>query len=178
MKFGYRSVHVDKNMVVRALMAAGSPVELAENDPAVLALNCLPFDNPERSWDLSSHCGYNHRVMLEVTRLQAAQRVFAELYTSFERLRLEGRRDIYVLLMCKSGKHRSVAMACCIQLCAGCDDYYHVQNCHLMTDLVADCRCKVCALCDFRTLLSPARWEAARPMREAWPMRLTRGVRT
>jgi hypothetical protein len=165
-------------MVVCALMAAGSPVELEESNPAVVALNCLPFDNPERDWDLSSHCGYNHRVMLEVCRLASAQRAFAELYRSIERLRLDGHRDIYVLLMCKSGKHRSVCMACCVQLCAGWDDYYHVQACHLMTDLVADCRCKVCPVCDFRTLLTPARWEAAIPMRAAWPMRLTRGVRT
>ena len=165
--------------VVKALQAVGSPYEFGP--PPWLNLctvNCVPYDDPGRDRSLSDHCGYNHRIVQYLAGFPKAKSDFAHLYMRLERLRLQGVADIPVVLVCKSGKHRSVAMACAIRLCVLYDDFYDVAHCHMMTDLVQACRCRVCPMCDPAKLATQARLEHAAPFFLLWPHRSMQGMRT
>ena len=100
------------------------------------------------------------------------------MYCALERLRLQGVADIPIVLVCESGKHRSVGMACAIRLCVLYDDFYDVAHCHMMTDLAQACQCRVCPMCDPAKLATQARLEAAGPFFHLWPKRTMRGMRT
>jgi hypothetical protein len=144
---------------------------------AVLVVNCLPFDDPGRDRGASRHCGYNPGIMRFLANNDAAVIAFGQLRSDLERLRLEEHRDIYVVFICRSGKHRSVGMCALLETMVARDDLYSVFHTCLMTDLYSACACRVCPECDFRVLETWARVEVTRSLRSIWPERTMGGIR-
>jgi hypothetical protein len=144
---------------------------------AALVVNCLPFDDPGDKKGASRHCGYNPGIMQFLAQNDAAKLTLGRLRSDLERLRLEEHRDIYVVFICRSGKHRSVGMCALLEMMVARDDLYEVFHRCLMTDLPSACACRVCPECDFRVLETWARLEVTRGLRAIWPERTMGGIR-
>jgi RNase adaptor protein for sRNA GlmZ degradation len=158
------------DVVRQALVAAAGfhPQVLLDS---FIAINCCPFDDPNRDRSMSNHSGHHADILRFLDARSDCRKVMHRLYARFENMRRNEVSDIYVAFVCRSGKHRSVGMATALRLAIGDDACYNLRSVVYCTDLARACRCGLCHACDTTHLRTRARVEATHNLRACWPQR-------
>jgi hypothetical protein len=132
--------------------------------PCGLAINCLPFDDPNRDKSASRHCGAHPRILQHLGTMQGALDSMEMLGGELARLYVsQETRTVLLFFVCKRGKHRSVAMSVALRLAIWTDPRFAVDRVVQLTDLGQTTACGLCTACSQFPLNVPNRLEAAGP---------------
>ena len=136
-----------------------------------IAINCCPFDDPNRDRSMSMHSGHHESILRYLDGRQDCRNTMRYVLERLERCRSQGAEQIWVAFVCKSGKHRSVGMATALRLAVMHDACYVVRRVVYCTDLARACRCGLCFACDATELSTRARQAATQNLQAVWPVR-------
>ena len=136
-----------------------------------IAINCCPFDDPNRDRSMSMHSGHHASILRYLDGRRDCRESMRHVLERCEQKRNRGVSDIYVAFVCKSGKHRSVGMATALRLAVMHDACYVVRRIVYCTDLAQACRCGLCFECDTAELSTRARQAATQNLQAVWPVR-------
>ena len=87
-------------------------------DHNTFVCDCRSIRDPARDPELRKHIGTLPANLLNMIKQKACQKFFAELHRhTFDMLRRERNEHVCLILFCRSGRHRSVAVSYCLQYC-------------------------------------------------------------
>ena len=130
-----------------------------------IAINCLPFDDPNRDRSISRHCGTMPRILAHLSSMEKAHVSMNLLGAELARQHmLREKRTLILIFVCRQGRHRSVAMSVALRLAIWRDPRFAVSRVMQLTDLGRDSGCKQCHECNPFPLNREDRLEAARPL--------------
>jgi hypothetical protein len=143
--------------VVRKALVVAAAFQPQVPSNSFIAINCCPFDDPNRDRSMSAHCGHHHHILRYLDGRRDCQEAMRNVLERCEHGRRCGLSEMYVAFVCKSGKHRSVGMATALRLAVMRDADYVVRRVVYCTDLARACRCGLCFECDTAQLSTQAR---------------------
>jgi hypothetical protein len=135
----------DERVVLRAVADVFPPAA----GKGYMAVDTRGLHDPASSRWLSGHAGTHGLILRRLTEHTAFHGLMERLQGSLAAAFNQQCPGMVVILLCKSGKHRSVGMGVLLRTCLAEDNRFRLEDMVHTTPLAQVVRCGMCTDCDF-----------------------------